>query len=63
MLAFDCMFVNEIPFLVSLPRGLDLLTAEHTSSQTAKNLVARISCIMELYAKGGFQVASVLMYK
>ncbi len=63
MLAFDCMFVNEVPILVSLSRGLNLLTAEHTSSQTAKNLVTRISCIMELYAKGGFQVGSVLMYK
>jgi hypothetical protein len=60
MLAFDCMFVNEVPILVSMSRGLNLLTAEHTSSQTVKNLVTRI---MELYAKESFQVGSVLMYK
>jgi hypothetical protein len=60
MLAVDCMFVNGIPFLVSVSRGLNFITAKHTSSQTAKNLAAVISCIMELYAKGSFQVGTVI---
>jgi hypothetical protein len=61
MLAVYGMFVNGVPFLVSMSRGLYLITARHTPSQTAKNLAARISRIMELYAKGSFQVGTVLM--
>jgi hypothetical protein len=62
-LAVDCMFMNMVPFLVSMSRGLHLITAKRTPSQTAKNLAAGISRIMELYAKGGFQVGTVLMGK
>jgi hypothetical protein len=57
------MFMNRVPFLVSMSRGLTLITAKHTPSQAAKNLAARISCILELYAKGSFQVGTVLMDK
>jgi hypothetical protein len=60
-LAVDGMFMNGVSFLVSMSRGLNLITAKHTPSQTAKNLAAGISRIMELYAKGGFQVGTVLM--
>jgi hypothetical protein len=61
MLAVDCIFVNGVPFLFSMSRRLNLITAKNTPSQTAKNLAAGINCIMELYAKGGFQVGIVLM--
>jgi hypothetical protein len=37
-LAVDCMFVNGIPFLVSVARGLNLVTVEHTPSLTAEQL-------------------------
>jgi hypothetical protein len=60
-LAVDCMFLNGVPCLVSVYRGLNLITANHTPSQTAKNLAVGISRIMELYAKGSFQVGTVLM--
>jgi len=55
-LTVDCMFVNGVPFLVSASRGLNLITAEHTPSRTKKNLAAGIT-----YARGGFQVGTVLM--
>jgi hypothetical protein len=55
------MFVNGVPFLVSVARGLNLVTAEFTSSCTAKHLAARITCIMELYTRSGFHVGTVLM--
>ena len=60
-LTVDCMFVNGIPFLVSASRGINLITAEHTPSRTAKNLADGIHHIMDLYAHGGFQVGTVLM--
>ncbi len=61
MLAVDCMFVHGVPFLVRVSRGLNLITAKHTPSRTAKNLAAGISHIMGLYAKGSFQVGIVLL--
>jgi hypothetical protein len=60
-LAVDCMFVNGVPFLVSVSRGLNLITAEFTPPRTAKNLAAGIRNIKALYEKGGFQVGHVLM--
>jgi hypothetical protein len=36
-------------------------TSDDTPSQTAKNLAAQIRCIIELYAKDGFQVGTVLI--
>jgi hypothetical protein len=60
-LAVDVMFVNDVPFLVSLARGLNLVTAEHMPTRTAKQLAASIVCVMDLYSRGGFQVGTVLM--
>jgi hypothetical protein len=55
------MFVNGVPFLVSMARGLSLVTAEHMPTRTAKQLVAGIVRVMDLYLRGGFQVGTVLM--
>jgi hypothetical protein len=60
-LTVDCMFVNGVPFLVSASRGLNLIPAEHTPSQTVKNLASGIQHIMDLYARGGFQMGTVLI--
>ena len=60
-LAADVMFVNGVPFLVSVARGLNLVTTEFTPSRTAKQLAAGITRMMDLYARGGFQVGTVLM--
>ena len=60
-LAVDVMFVNGVPFLVSVARGLNLVTTEFTPSRTAKQLAAGITRMMDLYARGGFQVGTVLM--
>ena len=60
-LAVDVMFVNGLPFLVSVARGLNLITAEHTPSRTAKLLAAGINRIIDLYARGGFQVGRILV--
>jgi hypothetical protein len=42
-LAVDVMFVNGVPFLVSMARGLNFVTAEFTPSHTAKQLAAGIT--------------------
>ncbi len=55
------MFVNGVPFLVSVARGLNLVTAKFTPSCMAKQLAAGITQMMDLYARGGFQVGTFLM--
>ena len=49
-LAVEVMFVNEVPFLVSISRGLNLVTAEYTPSHMAKQLTAGITRVMDLYS-------------
>jgi hypothetical protein len=60
-LAANVMFFNRVPFLVSVSQGINLVTAEHTPSCTAKQLAAGIRCIMYLYSHRGFQVDTMLM--
>ncbi len=60
-MAVDIKFVNGVPFLVSVARGLNLVTAEFTPSGTAKQLAAGITQMIDRYARGGFQVGTVLM--
>jgi hypothetical protein len=60
-LVVDVMFVNRVPFLVSVARGLNFVTAKFMPSRTAKQLSAGITRMIDLYARGGFQVGTVLM--
>jgi hypothetical protein len=55
------MFVNRVPFLFSVARGRNLVTAKFTPSRTAKQLSAGITWMIDLYARKGFQVGTVLM--
>jgi hypothetical protein len=60
-LAFDVIIVNGITFLGSLSQGINLVTAEHMPSRTAKQLDAGNRRVMDLYLRGGFQVGTMLM--
>jgi hypothetical protein len=61
VLTADVMFVNGVPFLVSLARGLNLLTCEFLPVRTTKSLASRIEDIKHLYGRGGFTVGTILM--
>ncbi len=61
MLAADIMLVNGASLLVSVARGLNLVTAKHMPSRTAKNLAAGIKRVMALYSHGGFHIGPILM--
>jgi hypothetical protein len=63
MLAMDVMFVNGVPFLVSVARRLNYITAYHVPSCTKKQLATGITQVMDLYTRGGFQVGSLLIDK
>ena len=60
-LAVDIISVNGVPILVSVARGLNLVTTEFTPSRIAKQLAAGITWMIDLNARGGFQVGTVLM--
>ena len=60
-LAVDVMFVNKVPFLFSVARGINLVVVEITPSHTAKQLAAGITRMIDLYAHGRFRVGTVVM--
>jgi hypothetical protein len=60
-LAADVMFVNLVPFLVSVSGMINLVTIEHAPKRTATKLGDLIQCIIRVYARAGFTVQTVLM--
>ena len=61
VLMADVMFVNGVPFLVSVARGLNLITAKFLPTHTAKSLGSTIDQIKHLYGRGGYKVGTILM--
>ena len=60
-LTADVMFVNSLPFLVTMSCRIRLITVEYTPSRTAKQLGSSITKVVHLYAIGGFVINIVLM--
>ncbi len=61
VLAADVMFVNGLPFFVTLSRGIKLLTTEFLPSCTANQLHDSLQTVARLYRRGGFLVKMCLM--
>ena len=61
VLAADMMFVNGLPFFVTLSRGIKLLTTEFLPSRTANQLHDSLQTVARLYRRGGFLVKMCLM--
>ena len=57
----DVMFVNGVPFLVTLSRKIRLFTVEFLPSRTAAKLSEYLVKVSKLYAHGGFTVCTILM--
>ena len=57
----NVMFVNNIPFFVTLSRGIKFVTAKHVKSMTAKQLAKSIKRVMQLYSRVGMIVQTVFM--
>lgn len=60
-ISVDLMFVDGIPFLVSVARGINLITLEFTPLRTAKHLAEHIKNIHRIYARAGIMISTVLM--
>ena len=55
------MFVNSVPFLVSVSRTINLITIEHAPKRTATKLGDLIQRIIRVYTRAGFTVQTVFM--
>ena len=60
-LTADLMFVNGLPFLITLSRAINLVTIEFASSRTAANLTRLLSRVVNVYATAGLKVQTVMM--
>ena len=55
----DVMFVNSIPFLVTLYRNTRLITVEHVPTRNAVQLAKYLMNTIKLYARVGFVIRLV----
>ena len=46
----EVMFVNGVPFLVSVAEGFNFITVEYTKTHTAKALAGCVKHIMDMYS-------------
>ena len=60
-LTTDILFVNGVPFLVTLSRKIRFLTAEHIPSRTAKQLGSSLMKIVNFYQRCGYVVNVIMM--
>jgi Zinc knuckle len=60
-LAGDIMFVNKIPFFVTISRNIKFGTAEMIQNQQTKTILAAIKQVRSIYLKRGFNINTMLM--
>ncbi|EJK65994.1 hypothetical protein THAOC_13102 [Thalassiosira oceanica] len=60
-LVADVMFVNKLPFLITMSRKVKFITVEFLSSRSAKQLSKRLKRVLRVYGRAGFNVQAVLM--
>ena len=57
----DIMFVNKLPFMVTISRNIKFCTAELILDQKQETLFAAIKAVRNIYAKRGFAAKFILM--
>ena len=60
-LAADVFFVDGTAFLLTVTRRLKFIMAEHTPVRTAASLSKHLKRVLEVYARAGFVVRTILM--
>ena len=59
MITMDILFINNMPFLLSMSRGLKFMTIEPLPNRQIKTIEEKISTICTLYQGRGFAVNSI----
>ncbi len=60
ILAADLAFIEQIPFLVTISRGLGLMTVQNVESKKHASIMAAVRHVQSLYKKHGFVVHTLL---
>ena len=60
-LAADVMYVNKIPFFISIARDIKFSTAQKLDSQKVPMLLDAVKKIQQVYHRRGFEIAHLLM--
>ena len=60
-LVVDVMFVNNLPFLITLSRNIRYITVEHIKTRTVKRLSKAILRVLRLYGRAGLTVQTALL--
>ena len=60
-LAADVMYVNKLPFFISIARDIKFSTAQKLDSQKAPMLLDAVKKIQQVYLRRGFEIAHLLM--
>ena len=60
-LAADLMFINKLPFFISISRKLQFTTSESTPNKTAETLFKSVKKIKDIYNERGFNLKVALM--
>ena len=60
-LAADVFFVDKIPFLITMSRQLQFVTAEFTPSRTAARLAEHLKKVLRVYRRAGYVVRYIFM--
>ncbi len=61
MIVADVMFINGLPFLVTLLRGISLITIEFLPSSQAKCLASSVKQVVRISNRAGFIVQTSMM--
>ena len=59
-LTIDIMFINEVPFLMTMARDLKLGTVEALSNRQVPTIIHHLSAVVRLYKNQGFRITAVL---
>jgi hypothetical protein len=59
-LCIDIMFVNHIPFFLSISKNICFITAEVLDNRTLGSLVKALKRIYGIYRKRGFRITNIL---
>jgi hypothetical protein len=60
-IACDIMFVNQIPFFITISRHIKFGTVEMIKSRSAATLIAAVKQVRSAYVKRGFKVTHMLV--
>jgi hypothetical protein len=60
-LAADVFFVDGTAFLMTISRRIKFITSEYVPGRTAKSLAKHIDRVVNVYARAGFTVRTILM--